>query len=369
MSGMNINTVNPSINTQISSVTSESQTSGVAKTKVESSATEASLKLTNVPTNASSAKTTALANSALEEAPALPTPLKATPANTGELSKLMEKMDKGELTVKNLSHAKKAECNERINNAQATLQKNVDKLQSFGIEIEDLDMHKVADANKEAKSTRTQRVLHGLHKFASAAAPFLGAVASIAAIALTGGSALAIAGVVIGTIAGVNTMLSKATDGKINLAKGVSTLLQKCHVQPKTANIIGKVSQMALAVAGMSINITSAAKAGKTAGEICKTVAETVVEKVVDMAKEKLVDKGIDQLSSGTRHQAKVDPHSKSIEFTDDEIDALTNSMEDYIELVTKDLQSAITEQVGALKEATIAKTQIEFRQQLAAFR
>jgi hypothetical protein len=163
-------------------------------------------------------------------------------------------------------------------------------------EREEINAKKMEEILKNLESMRSKGVLNGFLKAFKIIGMILGAVASIATIALgavTGNPLLVAAGVVMAAMT-VNSILSEATDGKVSIAAGVGAIAEACGASEQTAQWIGMAVEIGISLIGCAMSlgagfssagakaVETAAKAGEMAQKVTQIVAMT--NKVVAVA-------------------------------------------------------------------------------------
>lgn len=156
-------------------------------------------------------------------------------------------------------------------------------------EREELNAKKMEEIQKNLENMRSKSILSGFLKAFKFIGMVLGAVASVATIALgavTGNPLLIAAGVVMAAMT-VNSILSEATGGKVSISAGIASIAKACGASDEVAQWIGFGVEIGITLVGCALSlgagfssatakaVESAAKAGEMAGKITQIASMT----------------------------------------------------------------------------------------------
>ena len=156
-------------------------------------------------------------------------------------------------------------------------------------ERDELNAKKIEEIQKRIEDMKSKSILDGFLKAFKIIGMILGAVASIATIAIgaaTGNPLMIAAGVIMGAMV-VNSILSEATDGKVCISAGVSAIAKACGASDEVAQWIGFGVEIGISLVGCCLSLGAgfaasagtaaqvAAKAGDVAQKVMKVVSMT----------------------------------------------------------------------------------------------
>ena len=165
-------------------------------------------------------------------------------------------------------------------------------------EREEVNAKKLEEIQKRLEDMKSKGILNGFLKAFKIIGMILGAVASIASIALgavTGNPLLIAAGVIM-TAMVVNSIVSEASGGKASIAAGIGAIAKACGASDETAQWIGFGFEIGITVVGCALSLGAGFSAA--AGKAVQTAAEAgkMAEKVMHIVS---VTKQITALGTG----------------------------------------------------------------------
>ncbi len=220
-------------------------------------------------------------------------------------------------------------------------------------EREDVNAKKMEEIQKNLENMRSKSILSGFLKAFKIIGMILGAIASVATIALgaaTGNPLMIAAGVVLAAMT-VNSILSEASDGKVSISAGVAAIAKACGASEEVAQWIGFAVEISFTLVGCALSLgagfsSAAAKAVETASKAGEMAAK--VTQIVDMTnKITTIANSVNAVGSGVAQG--VDAY-----FTY----KITNSQADQKELaaILERIQQAIANEQDFM-EAIMART------------
>ena len=151
----------------------------------------------------------------------------------------------------------------------------VNSIELKGEQQAEINQKELDELKKQLESLAKKSVADGFLKAFSIIGAIIGAVASVASIAVGAatGNGLLIAAGIAGIAMTVDSALSAATDGKICIAGAVSSLCEACGMDKETAQWVGQAVSLLITLATIALNIGGAVAAGNaTAGAMSKVI-------------------------------------------------------------------------------------------------
>ena len=187
---------------------------------------------------------------------------------------------------------------------QQTCRDGVNSIELKGEQQAEVNQKELDELKKQLEAMDKKSVADGFLKAFSVIGMVLGAIASVASIAIgvaTGNPLLVAAGVV-GIAMTVDSAMSMATDGKVCIAGGISAACEACGMDKETAQMVGTAVSLAITLATVALNIGGALNAGKatveTAGKVMQVLAKTsLITNIVNGAN--TMAKGATSIASG----------------------------------------------------------------------
>lgn len=154
----------------------------------------------------------------------------------------------------------------------------VASLELKGEQQAEINQKELDELKEQLEKLAKKGVADGFLKVFSAIGIVLGAITSVASIAIGAATAnpLLVAAGVAGLIMTVDSGLSMATDGKICISNGISELCQLCGLDEQTSKWVGLGVTMALNLAVVVMNIGGAVKAVSATAEAASTVLKVI---------------------------------------------------------------------------------------------
>ncbi len=171
----------------------------------------------------------------------------------------------------------------------------VASIEAKGEERAEANQKKLEEIMDRLESMKSKGILDIFKEIFSWVGMIVGAIASFAPIVAGGmtGNPLLIAGGAVMLTMSVNSIVSKATDGKVSISAGISAGLQAAGVSEDVANIVGLVSELAITAVG--IGLTLGAGTASSAANTASTL-----EKVGNAALKGMnIASGVAQMGSG----------------------------------------------------------------------
>lgn len=170
-----------------------------------------------------------------------------------------------------------------------TTKAGLESVKARAQERDEINAKKMEEIQKNLENMRSKSILSGFLKAFKIIGMVLGAVASVATIALgavTGNPLLIAAGVILGAMT-INSILSEATGGKVSIAAGVGAIAKACGASDEVARWIGFGVEIGITLVGCALSlgagfsaagakaVETAAKAGEVAQKVVQIVAIT----------------------------------------------------------------------------------------------
>ena len=166
---------------------------------------------------------------------------------------------------------------------QQACRDGVNSIEMKGEQQAEINQKELDELKEQLEAMAKKSVADGFLKAFSIIGTILGAVASVASIAIgvaTGNPLLVAAGVV-GMAMTVDSALSMATDGKVCIAGGISAACEACGMDKETAQWVGTAVSMAITFATVALNIGGAVTAGRAtveaAGKVMQVLSKTAL--------------------------------------------------------------------------------------------
>lgn len=163
---------------------------------------------------------------------------------------------------------------------QQACRDGVNSIELKGEQQAEINQQELDELKKQLEAMDKKGVADGFLKAFSVIGMILGAVASVASIAIgaaTGNPLLVAAGVV-GIAMTVDSAMSMATDGKVCIAGGVSAACEACGMDKETAQIVGTAVSLAITLATVALNIGGAINAGKATADAASKVVQILAK-------------------------------------------------------------------------------------------
>ena len=163
---------------------------------------------------------------------------------------------------------------------QNALKGGLASLKAKSAEIKERNEEKLKQVQEQVDKLKSKGILDGFLKAFKWIGMVLGAVASIATVALGAvtGNPLLIAGGLIGLTMTVNAIVSEATDGKVSIGAGVAAIAKKCGASEETAQWIGMGFEIVVSVLGAGLSIGGAIGAiGSTATAVTNMISKVTL--------------------------------------------------------------------------------------------
>ena len=172
-------------------------------------------------------------------------------------------------------------------------------------ERDEVNAQKMEEIQKRLEDMKSKSILDGFLKAFKIIGMILGAVASIASIAIgaaTGNPLLIAAGVIMATMV-VNSILSEATGGKVSIGAGIGAIAKACGASDEVAHWIGFGFEMAITLVGCALSFgagfsAAAAPAVQTAAE-AGAMAQKVVHIVSTTQQVTAIASGVNSVGQG----------------------------------------------------------------------
>jgi hypothetical protein len=164
---------------------------------------------------------------------------------------------------------------------QITTKTGLETLKAKAAETEEANQKKLEEVQKQLEKLKEQEKLSPFMKALKWIGMALGAIASIATIAVgvATGNPLLVAGGAIMMAMTVNSIVSEASDGKYSIGAGIAELAKKCGADEETAQWIGMGVEIGITILGAALSFGagvagSAAKAAEMAGRVTQILAK-----------------------------------------------------------------------------------------------
>lgn len=232
----------------------------------------------------------------------------------------------------------------------------LETLKAKAQERDDANAQRLEEIQKRLEDMRSKSVLDGFLKAFKIIGMVLGAIASVATIALgavTGNPVLVAAGVIMGVMA-INSIVSEATDGKVSISAGVAALAKACGASEEVAQWIGMGVEIAISLAACILSFGAGfAGAGANAlstGTQVATTASKVTQICAMTQKISTIASGINTVAQGVTQGANAyyDYKITLSNVDQKELEAILERLQQAID-VERDFMEAIMERFNQL--------------------
>ena len=226
----------------------------------------------------------------------------------------------------------------------------------------------LGEIKSQLETLAKQNALSPFQKFFKYLGMALGAIASIATIAIgamTGNPLMVAAGVMMAVMV-VDSIVSDATDGKVSISAGVAKAAEACGASEETAKWIGLGVTVGLTLASIAMSL------GSSAAGSASTLASNVANALAKFQQASTVVSGITAVGNGACQIAQAVfqnevTHSKArVKDIDAILERIRESMEteaDFLKFVMEKFQGLLTTVSDIVKDSHEAQVAIQTSQ------
>ncbi|MCL1889957.1 MAG: hypothetical protein FWF99_05585 [Desulfovibrionaceae bacterium] len=257
---------------------------------------------------------------------------------------------------------------------QTAVKAGLESIEAKKVEIKELNDKKAEEIQNQLEALKNKQKLEPFLKAFKYVGIALGAIASVASIAVgaaliaTGAGSFAgamlIAGGTIGLAMTANSIVSEATGGKVSIAAGVAELCKAMGISEEAAGWIGMGVEIGISLVGAGLCVVGGlASSGAAIAQVSATTVSKVATATTTIAN--VASGGVQIASGGTRiansvydyQIAQAKAELKDLEAIVLQIMQAQETEKDFLESVMERTQSLLADVMDIIKEASDAST------------